>query len=252
MSDEKNFPEGMVPLGKDCFSFSCHSEVACFTKCCQKVDITLFPFDIIRLKNHLKIESEQFIHLHTVLVKGDNPVFPSMMLKLSDEEKCPFLTEEGCSVYHNRPSACRTYPLERAVDRTQGKGRPDEYYFITHHDYCLGHKEEKQFTVKEWVRNQRIDEYNTMNDLWSEIDTLFRSNPWKGEGSGGPKQQMAFMVCYDIDSFRKYVNSEGVLKRFKLNKDQKRRIQKDDNELQKFGYEWLKLILTDKSSLILK
>lgn len=251
---EKQFPDGMVPLGKETFEFSCHSGVSCFTKCCKKVDIVLFPYDVIRLKNGLGIDSEEFMRRHSMLVKGENPFFPTVMLKLTedDEKSCPFLTKSGCSVYNDRPSACRTYPLERAVDRQSEKGKNSEYYFLTNHDYCKGHDEVNPLTVKEWIRNQRIDQYNLMNDLWTEMDTLFRSNPWKGEGSGGPKQQMAFMICYDIDGFRKFVASENLVKKFSITKDQKRRMKQDDGELQKIGFEWLKLILTGRSSLIAK
>lgn len=251
---EKQFPDGMVPLGKETFKFSCHSGVSCFTKCCKKVDIVLFPYDVIRLKDGLDIDSEEFMKRHSVLVKGENAFFPTVMLKLTedDEKACPFLTVAGCSVYTNRPSACRTYPLERAVDRESEKGKNSEYYFLTNHDYCKGHDEDNPLTVKEWVRNQRIDQYNLMNDLWTEMDTLFRSNPWKGEGSGGPKQQMAFMICYDIDGFRKFAASENLVRKYRITKDQKRRMKQDDGELQKIGFEWLKLILTGRSSLVAK
>lgn len=254
MNMEKQFPDGMVPLGKETFKFSCHSGVSCFTKCCRKVDIVLFPYDVIRLKEGLGIDSEEFMKRHSMLVKGENTFFPTVMLKLTDDDEkaCPFLTKEGCSVYANRPSACRTYPLERAVDRESEKGKNSEYYFLTNHDYCKGHDEDNILTVKEWVRNQRIDQYNLMNDLWTEMDTLFRSNPWKGEGSGGPKQQMAFMICYDIDGFRKFVASENLVKKYQITKDQKRRMKQDDAELQKIGFEWLKLILTGRSSLVAK
>jgi len=252
LMSKKEFPEGMVPLENSEFTFRCHPGVRCFTVCCKKVDLILFPYDVLRLKNALNITSEQFMHQHTHLVKGDNPFFPTVMLKLTEEENkaCPFLLPEGCTVYNDRPSACRTYPLERAVDRESGSGRPEEFYFITKHDYCFGHEEDTVTTAKEFVRNQRIDQFNIMNDLWAELDTLFRTNPWKGEGAGGPKQQMAFMVCYDIDGFRQYVSREGMLKHFQISKDVKKRMKRDDAELQKFGFEWLKLILTGKSSLV--
>ena len=89
-----------------------------------------------------------------------------------------------------------------------------------------------------------------MNDLWSEIDTMFASNPWHGEGAGGEKQRLAFMVCYDIDGFRKFVSQNGLLSQFFLDKNLKKRIKADDQELLKFGFEWLKHILGGKSSLI--
>ncbi len=251
-SSLKEFPEGMVPLGDSFFTFECHSAVECFTVCCKNVDMILYPYDIICLKNSLGISSESFVRDHTHLVRGDNPFFPTVKLKLNvnNDNACPFLSEDGCTVYDSRPSACRTYPLERAVDRTAVKGQSAEFYFLTDHSYCKGHNEEKEFTVDKWIRNQRLMEHNAMNAFWVDMDTIFETNPWKGEGSGGEKQQLAFMVCYNIDGFRRFVEEHDLLKQFKLPKDFKRRIKKEDTELLKFGFEWLKLLLTGRSFLI--
>jgi len=250
----KEFPEGMVPLDNSSFTFECHPGVSCFTSCCKDVDLTLYPYDVIRLKNALHMDSEDFMRAHSCLVRGDNPFFPTVKLTLSDdrEKPCPFLKVDGCSVYNDRPSACRTYPLERAVDRHSVKGVPGDFYFLTNHSYCLGHLEKKEFKVDTWVRNQRLIEYNTMNALWVEIDTLFGTNPWKGEGEGGEKQQLAFMVCYNIDGYRRFVEEYDLLKQFKIASDFKKRIAKQDEELLKFGFEWLKTVFTGKSSLIAK
>ncbi len=248
------FPEGMVPLGNDEFQFDCHPGVECFTLCCRNVDMNLYPYDIIRLKLALDIHSEKFMRTYTVTEKGDNPFFPTVKLKLTDDNKnaCPFLNSEGCSVYQNRPSACRTYPLERAVDRSRVGSTSNEYYFLTNHSYCLGHKEENCQVVNTWIRKQQLLDYNAMNELWAEIDTIFSLNPWKGEGTAGEKQQLAFMVCYNIDGFRRFVEEHALLKQFMLDKDFKKRIAKEDGELLKFGFQWLRLILTGKSSLMRK
>lgn len=250
----KEFPKGMVPLGDSEFLFECHPGVECFTVCCKKVEMILYPYDIIRLKNCLNIDSEEFVRSYTYLAKGDNPFFPTVKLKLIDDEisACPFLSPEGCTVYQDRPSACRTYPLERAVDRSPDSGAPDEYYFLTDHSYCKGHNEDTTNSVISFTRQQRLIEYNTINDLWAELDTLFSTNPWKGEGAAGEKQQLAFMVCYNIDGFKRFIEQHQLLKQFKLDKNFKRRIIKEDGELLKFGFEWLKLILTGRSSLIRK
>ncbi len=250
---EKKFPEGMVPLGSETFTFSCHENVSCYTKCCKHVDMFLFPYDVIRLRTAMGMDSEDFMRKYARLVKGDNPYFPSVMLKLTDKTGwCPFLSDNGCLVYADRPSSCRTYPLERAVDRSGGNQENRDFYFLTDHDYCAGHKEKQSFSVKQWLRNQKIDQFNVMNDLWAVIDTLFATNPWRGEGSGGEKQRVAFMVCYDIDGFRRFVVQHSLLKRFRLTKDTKRRIENEDTELLKFGFEWLKFIFSGKSSLIQK
>ena len=252
--ESKEFPAHMVPLGNDEIQFDCHPGVACFTRCCRDVDLILYPYDIIRLKNNLGIDSNEFLRLYTHLQIGENPFFPTVKLKLTDDEQkaCPFLGESGCRVYGDRPSACRTYPLERAIDRTGDRKIPAEYYFLTNHAYCLGHKEEKKFGVKAWVRNQKMHEYNVFNDYWAELDTLFRTNPWKGEGAAGEKQRLSFLVCYNIDGFREIVDTRRILQQFSLGKDSRRRIDKDDSELLKFGFEWLKLMLTGKSGLVRK
>jgi hypothetical protein len=251
---KKEFPDGMVPLADSQFNFECHPGVECFTLCCRNVDMILYPFDIIRLKHALAIDSEEFLRNYVTLEKGDNPFFPTVKLKLTADavRACPFLNEAGCEVYHDRPTACRTYPLERAVNRSRGKGAPDDYYFMTEHPYCLGHKENKSLNVSSWLRSQRLFEHNIMNDLWAEIDTLFARNPWKGEGAGGEKQQLAFLVCYNIDGFRRFVDEHKLLGQFRMEKDFRRRINAQDSELLKFGFEWLKHILAGTSSLMRK
>ncbi|MEN8198866.1 MAG: YkgJ family cysteine cluster protein [Thermodesulfobacteriota bacterium] len=256
MKNRKDFPEGMQPLGrKEKFNFHCHPGVDCYMTCCRKVDMFLYPYDVLRLKNCLGISSQQFMEQYSRVMQGvSHPYFPAVMLRLTEDEPaaCPFLNEEGCGVYMDRPSACRTYPLERGVDRSPEKGRESEFYLMTDHDYCHGHQEEKSFSVKKWVRDQRLDEFNMMNDLWAEVDTVFSTNPWAGEGSGGPKQQMAFTACYDIDNFRLMVAKHTLLDRFNLSREQKRRIKESDTELLKFGFEWLKYFLGASSSLMVK
>jgi uncharacterized protein len=249
---EKKFPEHMIPLEKKKFNFRCHSGLACFTTCCKNVDMYLFPYDIIRLKNCLGINSEKFLKNHTVVIQGSNPYFPSVMMKLTNDEfkSCPFLVQEGCSVYNDRPSSCRTYPLERAVDRCPVKKAQKDFYFLTNHSYCLGHGENSIFSVKDWIRNQKIYPFNLMNDLWAEIEDVFMTNPWKGEGRGGPKQQLAFMICYNIDTFRVFITTNEILSKFQLSSHQKKAIETEDAELLKFGFQWLKLLLTGKSNLI--
>ena len=78
---------------------------------------------------------------------------------------------------------------------------------------------------------------------------MFATNPWQGEGSAGPLQRLAFMVCYNIDDFRAYTDKHRLLKAFRLDRDRRRRIERDDVELLKFGFDWLQYILMDKKTL---
>ncbi len=248
---KKEFPEGMEPLGNREFCFRCAPDVKCYMSCCRKLDLILYPFDIIRLKNRLGITSEDFMRTHTRLGPSSHPFFPAVMLLMSDnaEQTCPFLDANGCTVYEDRPTACRTYPLERAVDRTPGRGKPHEYYFMTDHPYCLGHRETQKWTVKTWIRDQKIQHYNAVNDLWAEIDTLFAQNPWQGEGAGGPRQQLAFMACYNIDGFRAFAKANNLFDQFKIERSHRRILVEDDEALLKFAFEWLKFILAGSGTL---
>lgn len=249
---EQNQQVERTPLGEQCFPFACHPGVACFTRCCRGVDLDLYPFDIIELKKGLGIGSEQIMRNHTRLSRGANPYFPTVKLKLVEcgqEFFCPFLGEQGCSVYHHRMGACRTYPLERAVDRRIERGRAADCYFLTKHSYCLGHYEDQQVNVRQWLRSQRLAEHNMMNELWTEVDTILRTNPFKGEGSGGPTQQLVFMACYNIDGFRNFVLEHGVLESLSIAGRQRRCYQRDDKELLKFALEWVKHLLGGPSFL---
>ena len=93
--------------------FDCHTGVACFTRCCKDADMYLYPYDIIRMKNRLGISSDRFLKHYVIQAIRDNPYFPSLMLKMSDDEEksCPFLSPEGCTIYKDRPFSCRAYPL---------------------------------------------------------------------------------------------------------------------------------------------
>lgn len=188
---------------------------------------------------------------HTRIAEGSHPYFPAVMLNMADREEypCPFLKKNGCSVYKDRPSSCRTYPLERAVERMPGEKKLKVHYFMTHHPYCKGHQEERSYTIAQWERDQFLFEYNLMNDLWAEVDAFFATNPWEGEGRAGSRQQLAFMVCYNIDEFRAYCTRRNLISAFCLTKEEKRRIKRDDGELLKFGFNWLQFVLGGRRTL---
>ncbi len=239
----------MVPLGDSTFQFSCHQGLSCFTFCCNKVDMLLYPFDVILLKKLLKIRSNEFLERYTRVVQGHNPYFPGLMMKMAEDEKCPFLSDQGCTVYEVRPFSCRMYPLERAVNRSPENGEEREFYFLARHEYCLGHGQGQEWTVGEWLKDQDLEYRNTMADKWTEIDTLFAANPWSGEGVAGPKQKLAFMICYNIDDFREYVRHHHLLAQFKLSRKRIRSIETDDEALLLFGFDWLKFFLAGEPVL---
>ena len=237
---EKKFPEALKPLQyTEIFSFSCHKDIACFTRCCKNVNMNLYPYDIVRLKNALDVSSSEFLQKYVKLAYENNPYFPSAWLKLSETYKlaCPFLSIGGCTVYESRPSACRTYPLQRAIDRSPEKGQSSEFYFLTKHEYCLGHQENIQIDVKTYIRSQKLYEYNLYNDLWGRVENLLLLNPFVSNDVDRQKQ-MVFMACYNIDDFRLIAEKNNLFKDLLISRSQLNAIMKSDTELLKFGLQW--------------
>lgn len=235
---------------EDTFTFDCHPGVACFTRCCKDADMYLYPYDIIRMKHHLSVSSDQFLEQYTFQAFRDNPYFPNVMLKMSDskEKSCRFLSSTGCSIYEDRPFSCRAYPLERAVART-GEDERSVIYFISKHAYCFGHQEIKAWTIKSWIKDQQIQRYNEMNDLWVDVDTLFRRNPWGPQGIDSPALKMAFMACFNLDEFRAFIFESTFLSRFDLARERIVALAESDVEIMKFGFEWIQFFLTGKGDL---
>jgi len=235
-----------TPVGESGFRFRCHPGVPCYTDCCRRLTLFLYPYDVLRLRRALGMHSADFMHRYTRIGPGSHPYFPGVLLDMREDEErtCPFLGPQGCQVYRDRPSSCRYYPLERGVERlAAGKGLR-AHYFLTHHPYCRGHEETHRYTIREWELDQDLLEYNTMNDLWAEVDAFFATNPWRGEGKAGPLQQLAFMVCFNIDGFRSYAQQHRLLAASGLDRKTRRKIERgDDTELLKFGFAWIRRVL---------
>lgn len=237
---------------KDSFAFRCHPEVPCFLVCCSNVHLLLYPYDILRLKQRLGMHSGDFLARHVELCEGSHPFFPGVQLRLGDQEghPCPFLEDKGCAVYRERPSACRTYPLERGVGKSNKDSDLQAQYFLTKHPWCKGHAEQHSYTLRQWEREQGLYEWNLHNDYWAELDAFFAQNPWAGEGKAGPMQQLAFMVCYNIDAFREYAEQHRLLDEFRLHKTERRAIKSRDDALLIFGFKWLEYVLGGRKQLI--
>ncbi len=235
----------------DTFCFDCHPGVSCFTRCCRDADMVLYPYDIIRLKRHLAMDSDTFLSRHTVTAFRDNPHFPSVMLKMSDQpdRACAFLTDAGCTVYPDRPFSCRAYPVERAVGRRGPGGRRPVYYQIARHDHCRGHAEERRWTIAQWMEDQQVAPFNEMNDRWVDVDTLLRSNPWGAQGIQSPALKMAFMACFNVDRFRSFVFESTFLSRFDISGDTIEALRSSDTTLMCFGFDWVRYFLSGAGPL---
>ena len=99
------------------FCFRCHPEVSCFNRCCRNLNLFLYPFDVVRLKQCLGITSNVFLDEYVDVVLRPSNFFPEVLLRMAPtpEKTCPFLTDTGCSVYADRPDTCRIFPIEQGM-----------------------------------------------------------------------------------------------------------------------------------------
>ncbi len=244
LKDMNGLP-GKILNPKDRFQFRCHRDLACFNQCCRNLNLFLYPYDIIRLKHRLGMSSELFFDRYVNAVLRPNSFFPDMLLQMAENEArtCPFLTQDGCSVYPDRPDACRTFPVEQGLRLDNQHRKPALIHFFRPPSFCLGQFEDRKITIADWVLDQEAREYNRMTALWAEIKALFQNDPWGTEGPEGARAKMAVMATYNMDRFREFVFKSSFLKRYKVRSETLKKIETEDVDLMKFGFSWVKLYL---------
>ena len=233
---------------KDTFKFQCNKGSACFTECCGDVNIFLTPYDLLRMKNKLGLTSEEFLLKYTVSPFTENQRLPVILLKMLDDEnkRCPFVNEEGCTIYEDRPWACRMYPIGLASPKDDDASN-EEFYFLMKESPCLGFNEDRNWTIKEWLKNQGIDTYNEMGALFKEItlhDYFQRGGNLKPD-----KMEMFYIACYNLDKFKKFVFESTFLNRFIVEEEALEQIKTDDLALMKFAFAWLKFSLFNETTV---
>ncbi|HEB95532.1 MAG TPA: YkgJ family cysteine cluster protein [Sedimenticola thiotaurini] len=229
----------MLNLGSR-LKFNCHKGISCFNACCRQADITLTPYDIIRLKDRLGKSSTDFLRDHTVPFRMDKEGLPGVKLRTDDEGACLFMTEEGCSVYSDRPTACRYYPLGHMAMVASGSKKDETHYFLVKEDHCKGHEEEKEQTIGEYLKEQETADYDEMNREWLQLMLKRRS---MGPTVGRPPEatlQLFFMCSFDMDRFRRFVLSENFQTTYDLEDSVYEVLEKEDLSLMQFGVRFMK------------
>ncbi|MGQ9818577.1 MAG: YkgJ family cysteine cluster protein [Candidatus Kapaibacteriales bacterium] len=235
------------------FHFNCEPGLECFNKCCNDVNIFLTPYDIIRLRKALNITSSEFLNKYTILPISTNIRHPIVMLKMVPTTlNCPFLSENGCSVYEDRPWSCRMFPVGVASPNQAEKtsSKEDEFYFLIKENVCKGFEQNKEWTVGEWFKNQSIEVYAELGEMFKEISLhkfFLTTNAIEPV-----KLEMFYMVCYDIDKFRNFLFNSSFFRRFDVSNDYQDVLKNDDVELLKFGFQWLRFSIFGEKTFELR
>ena len=230
--------KGLTVLSpEDEFRFDCRSGLDCFTRCCRDITIFLTPYDILRMKNALQLSSEDFLARYTLTMIGDTGL-PVVVLKMQEDDakSCPFVTVKGCTVYPDRPWACRIYPLQPETTKiTEKAGKA--YYSVLDVPFCDGLKADRVQSVSDWINEQGVADYLEMEAPFKKITTNERLTH---EKITNPKiQEIYYMACYDLDRFRRFVLDSTFLERFDVSPEEVADLKTDDAALYRFAIKWL-------------
>lgn len=212
------------------FHFECHDALPCFTQCCKDVNIYLTPYDVLRLRMALGIGSGEFLAKYTqsFLAKGTNiPVV--QLLMDSHALYCHFVTEDGCSVYENRPWACRMFPLD--LSPAEGAFR-----LIAGKERCMGLCEHGTETVGSWLERQGTGHYVEMErEFQSVVPERFKPGAAMNEGLG-----RILFLAYDLDRFAELLKDSRFLKFYEVDEEMLRRVQESSEELLRLAFRYIR------------
>lgn len=234
----------------DTFRFRCHPGIACFNQCCRNLNLFLYPYDVLRLKDRLEMSSEAFIadYVHVVMRPGH--FFPEVLLRMEDHKDgvCPFVSPDGCRIYADRPHTCRNFPMEQGAVHDAGTGIVTPVYFFRPPDFCQGPEEDQALTLADYARDQQSQVYNQMTLRWAQLRQLFQNDPWGSEGFEGPRGKMAFMAAYNIDRFREFVFNSTFIKRYRIKPKLTKQLRASETALLKFAFEWVEFFVWGRPS----
>lgn len=225
-------------------NFNCFPGISCFNACCSKADVTLTPYDVVRLKQRLAISSEQFLKDYTVLFKMDSDGLPGVKMRTTETGACLLLDpHQGCTVYKDRPIVCRYYPLALLNIHEQDTSGAKTGYSIVQEAHCQGHCQPRPISIADYRIEQGCEEYDQYNRDWYHLILKKKS---AGPTVGRPSEmslQLFFMASYNLDMFRRFVQSENFRRNYSLSEGFYQAIANDDLALLDFAWQFLRQVL---------
>lgn len=223
----------------DTFRFSCHSSLSCFNTCCHNKHLPLTPYDVLRLRTALGMDSDKFLSEFTMYSTDPHTGFPVVSIKMKNdpEKSCPFVSPEGCAIYKDRPTACRLFPLARAVSASLGDGTRKEFCYLLVLPGCLGTQEKEVRTIDQWMDDQELRTYLAMNDCMVDFVLMVKRVLGRPLDERGLRKVLA--ALYNLDVFRQFVFSTNLLDAMEAGGEMRHRVH-DDVALLELGLIYLR------------
>ncbi len=239
---QPNLPPNVQSLENgESFSFDCLTTNSCFTECCRQLELTLSPYDVLRLRRSTGLSSAEFLDKYVIIEQSPEDIFPSCYLTMVDDGRasCVFVSEKGCTVYENRPGACRTYPMGRGI--TQKNNGISEIFVLLKEDHCLGFSNRTEQTALSYIGSQGLSPYNRFTDLLADI--IQHEKVRQGFSPNKQQIELFLLALYNIDLFRKKLLAGEIEP---LPGTTKKSVEAlDDEELLLYSMNWIKISFFD-------
>ena len=246
--------ESLPEIGPDeTFVFDCGPHMPCFNRCCAELTLPLTPYDVLRLRRQLGMSGEDFLRTFASMRSFPDTGFPLPLLRMleSPDAPCPFVTPAGCSVYEDRPGACRCYPLGRGA--RMGAEGVNERFFLVREEHCRGFDHGTARTPAQWFAHEDMEPYTAFNDRYMRLMAMVRATERKLE----PRLATTAILClYQLDKFRELIETMRIFSRVEVAPKLQTRIMEDslagDEAALGFALDWMELVIFGESPNLTK
>lgn len=222
------------------FCFSCHPAVPCFTECCRQLDLALSPYDVLRLKGRLQMHSGTFLDQYVIVETDGRAVFPRCYLTMVDDGRasCVFVSARGCTVYEDRPGACRAYPIGRGASRKNKQEQTTERFVLVEEAHCRGFAESTYHTPRNYLREQGLNGYSRFDD--AVMSLLHHEKVRDGFCPNRRQLDQYIMALYNLDLFRQEISAGRISMHRPLSPGEIQGLAGSEEQLLLLGINWLK------------
>ncbi len=211
--------------------FRCHGDLPCFTQCCRDVNIYLTPYDVLRMRRALDMGSSAFLTRYTRSFLAKVVHVPVVQLLMDEETlSCPFVEPRGCTIYDDRPWACRMYPFD--LDGTH----TGCYRVIADGGRCVGLREPHVWVLSEWLYTQGVEPYMAMEALYQAVMPP-QFEPGKPMDAGLGK---LLFLAYDLDVFRAMLANDAFRRVHGVDDETYGEVLRDDEALLKLSFAYIR------------
>lgn len=153
---------------------------------------------------------------------------------------CPFLRPSGCSVYADRPGACRAYPLGRGT--SMGANGMRQRLYLVRERHCHGFGQGPAQKPRTWLDSQGHGPYAAASDRLARLMAMISA----GGAPVSPAQARMARVClYAHDRLREIISGLNIFRRIRPGNHDRRLILDDstagDAAALDFGLDWLEM-----------